>query len=431
MARTMFGSLDRPRQQQRGTTLLEALVAFLVLSLGMLTVVRVQTQLRLTADTARQRAEAVRLAQEDMEKARAFSVIAATAGAKSFAEIASASAIVDAASGYASNTRYTVSRNIAVAAPLMAKNATVSVSWIDRSGASQQVVLNSVIAGSNPAYSGALSIAPGAVAVKGALGRSFLVPLAAKDLGNGTSVLKPVSSGSVALMFDNASGTVTARCLGVNPGLASKDLTSADLTQCDPAPGQLLSGRVRFTSTAPPTANQANETPLAFSFALTLTGGTYPNAPQCFSEAMKTVTYNIGTGLRTEAVPIGATPASIGVPSWIDSGERHVAYHCVVYPIAGSTIWSGRVSLTPAGWTVGTGAGEWRVCRFSADLDGSGAVDSNIEHPAVYAGVDAALSNQNFLVIKGTETCPAGAPVKVDGSPGDVFANLSATQHQP
>ena len=70
-------------RHQRGTTLLEALIAFLVLSLGILTIGRVQTHLRLGSDIARQRAEAVRLGQEELENLRAFSVLGAASGARS------------------------------------------------------------------------------------------------------------------------------------------------------------------------------------------------------------------------------------------------------------------------------------------------------------------------------------------------------------
>ena len=417
--------------RQRGTTLLEALVAFLVLSLGMLTVGRVQTQLRLSADTARQRSEAVRLAQEDMETLRAFSVLQATAGARSYADIASSTATVDTSAGYSSNTRYQVARTVEAAATPNAKNASVSVSWTDRAGAAQQVVISSVISGINPAYSGALGIAPSNAPAKGALSRSARVPLTAKDLGNGSSVLKPVSSGGVALVISNLSGAVTARCAGVNPNLATKDLSAVDLTNCDATAGTLLSGNVRFSSTAPPNAAQANEPPLPLVVTLSLTGGAYNTAPWCASEALKTVSYNSVGGVRVDAVPVAALPASVGVTSWIDTGDQFVAYHCVVYPPTAAAMWSGRTTLTPTGWTIGTGAGDHRVCRYSADLDGSGAVDANIEHPASYSGVDSALANQNFLVIAGTENCPLGSPLKLEGKGSDVFVNVSTAQHQP
>ncbi len=428
--------------RQRGTTLLEALVAFLVLSLGMLTVARVQTQLRLNSDVARQRSEAVRLGQEDLESLRAFSIVAASAAsgsARSYADVTSAASGVDSAAGYAINTRYRVARQIDPVDAINpnrapnAKDAAVTVSWSDRSGAAQQVVLNSIIAGSDPAYTGALGIAHGGVPVLGAYGRSQRIPLGAKDVGGGRSAFKPAPSGSVALMFDNRSGLVTGRCTGINPATPTRDLQAADLSACDANIGYLLSGIVRFTAAAAPDPAQAIESPLATDVALALAGGAYPNPPVCATEAMKTVSYTTSgatASLHVEAVPLAALPASVGVPSWADSGDRHLAYHCVVYPLA-SGQWSGRTTLVPAGWSVGLGAADRRVCRYSADLDRSGAVDTNLEHPAVYANVDGALAHQNFLVIKGSEACPTRPAVRVEGNAGDVLANLSTAQHQP
>ena len=415
---------------QRGTTLLEALVAFLVLSLGMLTVARVQTQLRLNSDIARQRSEAVRLGQEDLESLRAFSVMRAASGARAYADVRNAAVDIDSHSGYATNTRYRATRQIDAASAPNTKNATVTVSWNDRSGAAQQVVLDSIISGSDPAYTGALGIARSGVTVKGAFGRSARIPLAAKDVGGGRSAFKPAGNGSVALVFDNISGLVTARCTGINPGTRTRDLQAADLTACDANVGVLLSGVVRFTSASPPDPAQAVEAPLAANVALALTGGVYANAPVCAVDAMKTVSYVAAASLHVEAVPLGATPASVGVSTWTDTGDRHLAYHCVVYPL-GNGQWSGRATLVPAGWSIGTGTADRRVCRFSADLDGSGAVDANLEHPSSYANVVSSLAHQNFLVIAGTETCPLRPAVKVEGSSTDVFANLSTAQHQP
>ena len=143
------------RQAQHGTTLFEALVAFLVLSLGMVAIARVQGHLRLDADAARQRSEAVRLAQEDMETLRGFATIDATAaaGPRAFDAIASASRTVD------TGTAYLIARQITATGALPAKSASITVSWTDRSGSVQQVVLHSIIAGTDPALSGALALA--------------------------------------------------------------------------------------------------------------------------------------------------------------------------------------------------------------------------------------------------------------------------------
>jgi Tfp pilus assembly protein PilV len=417
-------------RRQRGTTLLEALIAFLVLALGMLAVTRVQATLRLHADIARQRSEAVRLAQEDIEAMRAFATLAASGSARSFEAIASASRTVDANSGYASNTRYLVQRQIDASTTSQAKTAAVTVSWADRSGAAQQVALHSVIAGIDPAFSAALGLARSGASVKGPLGRSIAIPRGAKDLGNGSSAFKPVSGGSIALVFDNASGRVTGRCTGIAATTATRDLSLSDLTNCDANIGHLLSGIVRFSSASPPDAAQGSDVPLAFTVALALSGGSYPMAPDCAVEAMKTVRYTAAGTLHIEAVPIAATAASMGLPGWAETGERHAAYHCAVYPLA-SGQWSGRTTLVPTGWTIGNTAADQRVCRYTADLDGSGAIDANIEHPASYTGVDAALANQNFLVVKGSENCPSGHATQVAGTNTDVFVDFSTARHQP
>ena len=389
-----MNTLNSPvRRYQYGVGLVEALIALLVLSLGMLTVSSLQTHLRLGSDTARQRAEAVRLGQEDLEAQRAFSVLAASGAARSYAGITSTSASVDASTGYATHTRYAVTRQIEVAGVLAAKTATVTVGWADRAGDAQKIVLNSVIAAHDPAYSGALGIAPVGVHARGASARSSRVPLSARDLGNGSSVFKPAAAGTVAYVFDNTSARVTARCRGIDPLIASRDLGLAQLTNCTRLSAHMLSGSVRFSQSSPPDAALANDAPAVFTVVLGLTGGSYAGAPECSAEPVQTAT-----------------------------GERFVAYHCLVLPLP-SGRWSGRSTIAPIGWAIGNGANDHKVCRYTADLDGSGAVDRNEEHPAAYSGVDHSLANQNFLVIKGSERCPAGDAT--------AFVDLGTALHQP
>jgi Tfp pilus assembly protein PilV len=389
-----MNKLPTSTRRQQGISLIEALIALLVLSLGMLTVSQLQGHLRLGSDIARQRAEAVRLGQEDIEALRAYSVLAASGAARSWADITSASRNVDASTGYATHTRYTVAREIVSTNALAAKTAAVTVRWNDRDGEAQKIVLTTVIAANDPAHSGLLALAPSAVHAKGASSRSTRVPLLAKDLGNGSSVMKLSSTSTTALVFDNTSGNVTARCSGINPGTATRDLAFADLTACAFITARLLSGSVRFSQASPPDAALGTDAPLALTIALTLTGGTYATPPECSSEAVQT-----------------------------EAGDRYVAYHCVVVPLA-SGGWSGRSTVVPSGWALGMGADARRVCRYSADLDGSGAIDSNEEHPAAYSAVDHSLANQNFLVIAGNQTCPTGAST-------DAFVTHATAAHQP
>ena len=157
---------------------------------------------------------------------------------------------------------------------------------------------------------------------------------------------------------------------------------------------------------------------------LALSGGSDASPPECHSEARKTVRHSSGGSMHIDAVPIAALPASIGLASWDETGDRYVAYACVVTPRADGR-WSGRASLVASGWTIGADArsGQHRVCRYAADRDGSGVVDANIEHPAEYRDVAEALTAQNFLVVDAGAVCP--------GASAAGFHGLATEPHQP
>ncbi len=379
-------------RNQRGISLPEALIAMLVLSLGMLAVSRMQTQLRLGSDTARQRAEAVRIGQEDIEEMRAFLALAASGTARSHTGITSAIFDANMSTGHASSTRYTVSRQIEAADALAAKTVAVTVSWVDRAGDAQKIALNSIIAAHDPAYSGALGTSPLGTHAHGAAARSSHPPQNVRDLGNGSSLFKPTAAGLIAYVFDNASGRVTARCSEIDLLTATSQLGPAQLRNCVSINGQMLSGSVRFSQASPPDAARGNDSAPAFNVALGLTTGA-TGEDGCSTEPVQTT-----------------------------SGDRYVVYHCVVLTLPNGR-WSGRSTIVPIGWLIGNAASERKVCRYSNDLDGSGAVDRNEEHPAAYRGVDRPLANQNFLVIKGSETCPTAS--------GGAFVSLATALHQP
>jgi Tfp pilus assembly protein PilV len=370
----------RGAPRHRGTSLLEALIALLVMSLGMLAIARLQTHTRLHADLARQHSQAVRLAQDELEALHA--------------DLGSETHGAESQSGDA--TQYLVERRIEAIAPSGAHHVHVSVAWVDRSGAAQQLTLHSIVAVANPAHSGALGLARGAASI-GTVGRSSRVPVGATDLRDGRSAFKPIEGGAVAILFDNLSGDLVGRCTGVDPNIATPELTVENLGECDAIAGLWLSGVVRFSAASPPDAARAVDIPAPFAVQLTLAKGSHPAAPAC-------------TG--------GALPA-VG-------SDRHAVYHCTVYPRVDGR-WSGKLTLVPTGWAIGTGEGARRVCRYATDLDGSGAIDANLEHPEVYVDVDLNLPNQNFLVIAGEETCPA-APT---GNNGGVDRPPNTVQHQP
>ncbi len=423
----------RSARQQRGVTLIEALLAFLVLAGGVLSMAKLQLHLHAHADLARQRSEAMRIAQEDIESLRAFVFLqadAAASGATPYERIGTVTLSVDDLNGVALNTVFQLTRQIDDSSSARLKAATVSVAWAARDGSAQQAVLNSVVAGVSPALAGALTVAPSLQTPSSGYARAPGIPVSARNLGDGRSVLKP-GAGTIAYVFDNLSAQVTQRCTEVASGLATAQLSATDLTHCSELHGLWLSGTVRVSNASPPNPDAANDNPLDMAVLLTLTGTANAASPSCSTEALKTVQYRTTDGIRREAVPLLAMPASVGVAEWSEQGERYVAYRCVV-PITGAAgRWSGRSSLVPLGWAIGTSAADRKVCRYTTDLDHSGAIDRNEEHPAAYTAVDRSLLQQNFLVIRGDQACPGDSAARID-TPDVVDASpITTTQHQP
>lgn len=420
---------------QRGISLPEALLAFLVLALGVLSMAKLHRHLQLHADIARQRSEAVRIAQQEIESVRAYASLSLPANAPpeatSYERIDTTAATVEQLNGQRLNTVYQLTRQVEAGSGARLKNAHVGVTWTARDGSSQHAVVSSVIAGQHPALAGALTLGPSARTAPGAQERSMLIPHLAKNLGDGRSALKPTVAGTTAFVFDNVSGQVTQTCSEVPDGISTDQLGAEQLAGCVAARSLLLSGTVRFSNAIPPVALSANDPPLDLALSVALASGITAASPWCGAEAQKTVQYRAGDGVYRAAVPLTAEPASVGVSEWIDLGERFVAYHCVVPASGDPARWSGQSTLIPLGWTIGTTAADRKVCRYAWDQDGSGAIDRNDEHPAVYSRVDRSLMQQNFLVIRGDQACPDGAAARMEAGAGEVPTQVATVQHQP
>ena len=423
----------RVAHHQRGVTLIEALLAFLVLAGGVLSMAKLQLHLQAHADLARQRSEAMRIAQDDIESLRAFAFLhvdAAASDTAPYERIETTTSSVDDLNSVALNTAFQLTRHIDDSSSARLKAATISVAWAARDGSTQRAVLNSVVAGVNPTLAGALAVAPSRLAPASGYARAHGIPVNAKSLGDGRSVLKP-GAGTVAYVFDNLSGQVTQRCTDVAGGQTTAQLSTTDLTHCSELHGLWLSGTVRFSNATPPNAEAANDVPLNLNLWVTLTGVASAASPSCSTEALKTVQYRAADGIRREAVPLLAMPASVGVAEWSELGERYVAYQCVV-PITGvAGRWSGRSSLVPLGWAVGTAAADHKVCRYTADLDRSGAIDRNDEHPAAYSAVGRSLMQQNFLVIRGDQVCPGDSAARIETPEVTNATQITTAPHQP
>ena len=111
MTRIVQGSPSRASSpSQRGVSLVEAIVAMAVMAFGMMALVGLQTTLRLNADVAKQRSEAVRIGEAAIENWRAFSTMPITAGVKAYGDIALGVLADEAVAG--SNATYTLKRTV-------------------------------------------------------------------------------------------------------------------------------------------------------------------------------------------------------------------------------------------------------------------------------------------------------------------------------
>ena len=129
--------------RQRGFTLIESLLAFAVLTLGLLALLRVQPELRAHAEGARQRSDAVRLAQQQIEGLRGFATLAGYAAIGPHAHTVEPDGL--------GSPRYAVERRVDASSWPQLRAVDVIVSWTDRRGEAQQVTLSAFIAAQEPA----------------------------------------------------------------------------------------------------------------------------------------------------------------------------------------------------------------------------------------------------------------------------------------
>jgi hypothetical protein len=295
----------------------------------------------------------------------------------------------------------------------------VTVRWIDRSGQPQFVTLRSAIAAAAPALSGALAVRPAAGSagpVRRPLRRHPSIPFLSRDFGTSSAFVPPFRPW-IAIVFNNVTGVVTGVCT-FNFDTSNDSITPGDIAACsNNTVGQLLSGFVRFllTSSGPPlTASDVENPPgpaLNLRMQLALTSSNHPNPPFCIDDANS---FSVGPGLT------------------------FVTYYCVIYS-NNSALWSGISTIEPRSlsngdlWQIsedtgapGSGAelGRYRVCRYTTAASDTQVVP-NEGHPRNYADVAGNLTNQNFVVISSSKTCPTETP-----SAGDLV-NTNTLQHQP
>ena len=375
-------------RRQRGLSLVESLIAFAVSMAGMAALLCAESGLHLHTDLTRQRAEAVRQAQQEIEQVRAFA---------SLGELRSMPTAVAATAGGGS-ARFMIERRVEESPMPGAWAVGVDVQWKDRQGQPAGVALRSMLAALDPGLSGKVVTQNSTGTGQAPKGRSPWIPLPATDLGDGRSRFIPPGSGGIAWLFDNASGQVTSICGVTDEG------GGGSAGRCVSATGLLVSGHVGFATGATATLQDAAR-PTSPALDLDLQLRLLQGEAACYDDG-----------------PPGTGSTSIGATSM---GSTNIGFYCLVALAPGQPRWSGRLDLVPLGWTLGHDAQSFRVCRYSSDDDGVPGL-SNSEHPLDYRDVDTPLAHQNFLVIRGDHACPAD-----DGSGRAVNASTVEQAPQP
>ncbi|WP_457427641.1 type IV pilus modification PilV family protein [Roseateles sp. P5_E7] len=414
-------------RRQRGVTLIEALVALVVMSFGMVALVGLLSNLRYSGDIAKQRSEAMRLAQEELETLRSFSVldnsVAKKAGVKDYDNDIVTPPHAKSFNLTNGNTTFVLTREVAPlvkdAAEPQARSVRVTVAWKDRGNVEQKLFLDTIISRSDPVFSLALGVTPPSNGIRQPDNRNPVIPPTAKDLGNGSSAFRPGGGAAPVWVLNNVTGVISGKCEGLGETPVS-ELEASSVESCkNNTVGYLVSGVIRFSKldSPDPSAPEGDALPQPLSASLSLTpsqfqvrdasgalvlapGRDYPTPNhECFSDA-----------------PVSSTPL-----------QKLVNYNCIVYPNTQSPRnWWGQVQLT--GLDIGTGATQYKVCRYSGDYNGNTKID-NEEHPESYSAVSYSLARQNFLVMPGKTAalCPT-LPADISASR---FIDYSTYQIQP
>lgn len=352
----------RLRRSTAGFALIDAMIAILIVGAGLLVLAATEMKLARSADVAKQQGEAAKLAQQKLEDLRSFTAISSGAGVYAWNDLASGNDSVT------TNVQYTRTWTVGGAISDTMRFVDVQLAWTDRSGAAQQLALNSVISRTDPSDVGALGFPlPANTTLKRPKNRNLNIPVPAVDLGNGQSVVQ--LSNNFAVVFSNDSGYVVKTCnFVVN--------VAADLVGCVDVAAYIVAGYVSLDGTN------------AFPAGLGIDGA--------LLNGVTGVTCSVSDAFDQNSPDTNGN----GI---IDPAERvliagYKYYLCVVsVPAAGAT-WSGTIRLS--GMSAGT---DYLVCRVqypaAADV---GANERNVQP---YVNVGASLDNQNY-VISTASSCP-------------------------
>ena len=371
------------RGRQTGFALIEALVALLVMSFGMLALSGMQMTLARSADIAKQRTEAMRLAQRKIDEYRSFTSILAAAGHTIVWNTLPASGTEPVVT----NASYTVATTLAGAISDAMRPVSVQVSWVDRANQTQSITISSVISKSDPIDIGYVANPlPLNAPLKRPKNRNINIPIPALDLNNGDGQSSTQLSSNYVIVYSNVTAGVVKIC---NPGVANAtaaQINSAILAGlCTDVSGYIVAGYVGRTagSVAWPTGINVASLTRNTAFA----------------------------GYNINCLYSDAADQNTGSVITVNNGYKY--YLCVV-PVSAPFLWGGTLRLGGVSTT-----SNYMVCRYQyAQTD----VTANERNVQPYVNVNLSMDEQNYQVVTSssvvasslaglTTACPAAMTV--------------------
>ena len=399
------------------------MVALAVMAFGMLALVGVQATLRMNNDMAKQRSEATLIATEEVERLRNYFTLLPVNGQAgiSWTEIQGHAAASYTPPNGVGNTTYQVARTVNTDAVTREKTFKVEVTWLDRYGDTQRVVLDGMLWGVVPELSSLLAIPTRPSATNQINGREVTIPANVVDVDGGLSRFIPPGSSGVAWMFDRTTGALRA---------CAADGTS----NCRIA--RLVSGEVRFHRPTAPGVITAADAENPQGPSLNLAAG-----PAAMTLVLPLNLVDVTRWDCYSDIFSAAQLAQAALPR-----VTAIKYYCAVF--SGATLgWGGQLDpqlVNPTDGTAATLGGtdsSEKVCRYTT---ASSDFTNNEDHPKTYCAVtpttlttnlscnrtrvNGNLINQNYLVIRGGRSCPTDTAINL--ATGDLL-NTNTLQHQP
>jgi type IV pilus modification protein PilV len=352
---------------QRGFTLLEALIALVVMAFGMLALAGMQITLSRSGDVAKQRTEATRLAQRQIDQLRAYTSIAAAASHPIVWD-----GLAGSTTTATTNANYTITTAFGSTASAPMRPFSVTVTWNDRAGELQAVTLASVISKTDPEKIGLIANPlPLNQPLKRPKNRNINIPIPAKDLGGGYSSTQ--FNSRYLIVYSNTSGGVVEVCDPNKADVSVDEINALRKTShCDTITGYIVAGYVGRTASTVPWPTGISTASIVRDTAVASKG------IQCLFEDARD--QNTGT---------------------VISGYKY--YICVV-PLNAPYLYDGTLRLAGLSKLASVIA-----CRYQytqSDLDNN---EKNIQP---YTDVNKSIDEQNYLLTNSASgVCPSSMTV--------------------